>query len=494
MFRSLSRKVTPRGREKRRLERLEGAEQERAQMKLQDDLMKLGDSLVKYNTVPSLVPNTRNGTKLFHVRESSVEEHKDVDRVLYEMPMPENVDALTDLIKIHEKGNKFPYVGIVGSEGETLDARRSRLLSLKPSLGMRNIPEIEVTGCPLIDTEGEFSMASLMRYAVSLDVHPDEAEGPMPVRNKKKNFAISKQYVHIKSITGLYTPNMSSTSDFCRLWFLLVDNRMVNSGKSGQSNALVSNQEGVMEMSCDYCVPVQDLENFVLGYTLEREILKPGHQWGTVSFYFNIVESDIPYQSSKRDALAVYRMPITTLVERNTNADKSDISFTSRDLVALRQLYKEGDIVDVDEPQKARMKKSNYSKSTLRGMVKGEEINVSGRDDWGFMKGSRKPQIEADIASMSNFSGSEESDMKTPIQTKLQWEKQQEKLREMQRGEGKELSSFFPIESPLSNENREMENRVEEQRHESTVEEAPEEGKHEGKAVKISKHTQFKFA
>jgi len=473
------------GGKKKRQRQLEDKKFWEEQKKVTEDLSRLGESLVKYNTVPDLVPTSRNGAHLFHLRDTDTSEiGQDLDRTLYEMPMPENVDAMTDLIKLHKEGDKFPYVGIVGNEGETLDARRSRMLSLKPSLGMRSIPEIEVVGCPLIDTEGEFSMESLMKYAVSLENVDEPQGGLVPMRPHKKNFSITKQYIHIKSVTGLYTPNMSSTSDFCRLWFVLLDNRLINRNKSGQSNALVSNQEGVMEMSCDYCVSVTDLGYFNLGYILEREILKPGFQWGTISFYFNITESDIPYQSAKKDALAVYRMPISTLSERETNADKSDISFTAADIVSLRKLYRRGDIVDVDEPQSARLKKSSYSKSTLRGQPKGEEIESSRRDGWEFMNDARKPMVDAEIASMSAKSGDndEEDVIISPISID-QWKAQQESLREMQQGEGKELrgrdssgaSSTMGV--PIMTSKAPI------------VEEAPE----EDMGQKLSKHTRFNF-
>jgi hypothetical protein len=442
MLRRLSKSVGGSKREAKKEKKMKEIEFWENQKKLSKEMTELSESMVKYKTVPDLVPATRNGTQLFQVKSSGAETSgQDLDRTLYEMPMPENVDAMTDLIKLHKDGDKFPYVGIVGSEGETLDARRARMLSLKPSLGLRSIPEIEVTGCPLIDTEGEFSMSTLMQYAISLEQPVSTHEGIMPSTASKKNYTVTKQYVHIKSVTGLYTPNMSSTADFCKLWFVLIDNRLINQGKSGQSNALVSNQEGVMEMSCDYCVSYSDLSNFVLGYTLEREILKPGFQWGTISFYFNITESDIPYQSAKRDALTVYRMPISTLTKRETNADKSDISFTARDVNALRELYLKGDIVDVDEPQKARLKKSSYSKSTLRGVSKGEEITSSSRQGWEFMSGSRKPQVDAKEASVTvEEEEEEEENIVNPI-TKANWLAHQEKLRDMQKGEGKELAN-----------------------------------------------------
>jgi len=36
-----------------------------------------------------------------------------LDRTLYSMPMPENVDAMTDLLKLHKDGDKFPYVALL---------------------------------------------------------------------------------------------------------------------------------------------------------------------------------------------------------------------------------------------------------------------------------------------------------------------------------------------------------------------------------------------
>lgn len=417
---------------------------------LEDDLILSGNELMKkpvsydesddngvaievdFSGSKSVLPSTRKGMGLFQPKSAgAAESGMDMDRTLFEMPQPENVDAMTDLIKLHNDGDKFPYIGIVGGEGEGLDARRARLLSIKPSHNVRNLPEIEVPGCPLIDIEGEFTMKKLMEHAVSSMDPVQPQSGIMPRTGSHKDFTITKQYVHIKSVTGLYTPNMSSTADFCKLWFSLSDTRMINVSKSGQSNALVSNQEGVMELSCDYCVSSRDLNCFVLAYTLEREILKPGGQWGTITFYFNISESDLPFQTSKRDALAVYRMPITTLLERQTNADKSDISFTSGDINALRKLFSAGDIVDVDQPQQARMKKSSYSKSTLRGAPKGEEMTggIEDREGWGFMKGSRKPMMQAEVASVDVDSGDDDDYTPNPT-TKAVWEKQQEELRQ----------------------------------------------------------------
>lgn len=348
-----------------------------------------------------LTPQVRTMTtaNLFSPSQTTAAQSTAMDRTLYEIPQPEKVDAMTDLIKDHTSGELFPYVGIVGTEGESSDARRARMLALKPSYNKRDIPEIKILGCPLISREGDFTMETLMSFATA-NSDPVPVGVPLPRGNHSPNYTITKPYVHIRQVTILYSPNVSSTSNYCRFWMNLVDNRLIDSDKGSQTNVVVSNQEGILEMSCDYCVSIADLASFTLSYTLERDIVHPGFQWGTASFYFSMTESDLPYQSSKVDAMAVYRMPITTLMDRQTNADKSDISFTPADLVKLRQLYSQGDIVDVDQPQKERQKTNAYSKSSVRRATKGEAINVADRSGWEYTKGAVKPKVDAFEASV----------------------------------------------------------------------------------------------
>jgi hypothetical protein len=350
------------------------------------------------------MPNSRTLTSanLFQQVQSTSAQSTAMDRTLYEIPQPQKVNAMSDLLKDHTDGDLFPYVGVVGSEGESSDARRARMLALKPSYNKRDIPEVKVLGCPLISREGNFTMESLMSYAKVNAEQIPHTSGPIPNGIHSPNYQIIKPYVHIRQVTILYTPNMSSTSNYCGFWMNLVDNRLIDSDKGSQTNVIVSNQEGIMEMSCDYCVSTTDLQSFTLSYTLERDVVHPGFQWGTASFYFSITESDLPYQSSKVDAMAVYRMPITTLMDRATNADKSDISFTPADIARLRDLYSRGDVVDVDQPKRNRPKVNTYSKSSIRTKPKGTPIDVGNKAGWEFMSGARKQMIDAFEASVDD--------------------------------------------------------------------------------------------
>lgn len=349
---------------------------------------------------PALSSNQKNdASQLFTPSTTTAMQTDNMTRTLYEIPMPSHVDAMTDLIKSHPSGDLFPYVGVVGTEGETPDARRARLLAIKPEYNKRDLPQIQITGCPLISKEGSFDMTALLKVVSSQPRPQLVSSGPVPKGVHNQSYDITKPYVHVKQITALYTPNVSSTSNYCGLWMKLNDTRFVANSRSGQSAVIVSNQEGVMEMSCDYCVSTKDLDKFEVQYVLEREIVLPGVQWGTVSFYINLTESDLPYQTSKMDAMAVYRMPITTLMERKVDADNVDVTFTPEDVKLLRSLYQEGDIVDVDQPQTARLKVSKYTQSSIRRAPKGKELEVQGQG-WEFMKGSRKPKVDAMVASV----------------------------------------------------------------------------------------------
>lgn len=427
LMRRFSRRMSSAGRKDKKTEN-EVAKREHKPVDLSD------------NPVPT--PRQMTTANLFQPMQSTSTQSTNMDRTLYEIPQPAQVDAMSDLIKDHEAGTFFPYVGVVGSEGESPDARRARLLALKPSLNKRDVPEIKVLGCPLISKEGDFTMKTLMAFAKSNQDPIPRSAGPVPSGVHNQDYSISKPYVHVKQVTILFTPNMSSTSNYCRFWMNLVDNRLIDPDKGSQTNVVVSNQEGILEMSCDYCVSVSDLDSFTLSYTLERDIVRPGFQWGTASFYFSITESDLPYQSSKVDAMAVYRMPITTLMDRKTNADKSDISFTPADITRLRTLYEAGDVVDVDEPQKSRLKTNQYTKSSIRSKPKGEKIDVGNKPGWDFMNGAVRHKIDANIASVDPSDDSSvdlpevdtEAVQRNRRETLERYKKQQEAERSQQSG------------------------------------------------------------
>jgi hypothetical protein len=355
----------------------------------------------------------------------------DMSRDLYSVPKPDEIENMSDHLTNHKSGDVFPYLAVVGKSEETKDSRLSRLRAYKSACGKENKPEMRINGVILDELEGTIIVQDLKAHVDKERLTKSE------LRQNKKFKPISeasfkKPYVLISRITGEFVPLMSSSSDYTDLFFTLEDGRLLDHCTIVQSNKLPSNQNGVFELSCDYCLNVKDLSQLSLKYFLSRPIMREGFQWGSVSLTIRMSESDTPYLIPKIEAMAIVRAPFTTLEEHDKDPDHADVVFTSGQLKELREFYMRGDIVDVDEPKHERTRKSSYSKSSLRGVTKGESgpSHLADQDGWEHLKGMVKPRLPEGVASVSALSDSEEEDdIDVPQLTREQYVKQQEMLR-----------------------------------------------------------------
>lgn len=356
----------------------------------------------------------------------------DLSRDLFSVPRPEEVETMADHLNNHKSGDVFPYLAVMGNETESKDSRLARLRSFKSAYGKENKPEMKINGIVLDELEGVIQVERLRDYV-------DQSKLNRMQQRQNKKFkpitetSFKKPYLLISRITGEYVPMMSSTSDYTELCFTLEDGRLLEHQTIVQSNKIPSNQNGVFELSCDYCISVKDLPQLSLKYFLSRPIMREGFQWGAVSLNIQMSESDSPFLIPKVEAMATVRTPYTTLEERQKDPDHADIVFTSGQVKAFVEMYKSGDIVDVDEPKKERTQRSSYSKSTLRGNNnRGEKTatHLSEMEGWEHLTNLRRPKLPMGEASVSAVSGDdEEVDEFIPPITKQEYEAQQEKMR-----------------------------------------------------------------
>lgn len=352
-----------------------------------------------------------------------------MSRDLFSVPMSDKVESMVDHLQAHTPGDIFPYVSVYGNEDESKDSRLSRLRAFKSPYGKENKPDVRLNGVVLMDTEGVIRVQDLKDY-----VNGESLTRSQTKENKRfkplKEESFKKPYIHIARITGEYVPLMSSTADYTDLHFTLEDGRLLEHTAIVQSNTLPTNQNGVFELSCDYCINVSDLSQLSLKYFLSRPVMKEGFQWGSVSLTIRMSEADTPYIAPKVEAMAVVRMPFSTLEDQKKNPDHADVVYTSKDIEKYREMYRSGDIADIDEPKQAKMKLSTYSKSSIRGQAKA----VSGpghlgeQDGWEHLKNMRKPLLPEGEASVSAESTGEE-DLQVSMPSKLAYEKHQEELR-----------------------------------------------------------------
>jgi hypothetical protein len=354
----------------------------------------------------------------------------DMSRDLYSVPKPTEIETMTDHLQNHKSGDTFPYISVVGNEEESKDGRLSRLRAFRSSYGKESKPEMRINGVILDELEGTIKVKNIGDH-----VNKDRLSKQQRSENKKfrpiSETSFKKPYLQVARITGEYVPLMSSTSDYTELYFTLEDGRLLDNQTIVQSNKLPTNQNGVFELSCDYCINLSDIDQLSLKYFLSRPVMKEGFQWGAVSLIIRVSESDTPYLTPKVEAMAIARVPFTTLEEHSKDPDHADVVFTAKQVDRFREMYRAGDIMDIDEPKSARTQPNSYSKSTIRGATKGESgpSHLQNQEGWEHLKGMVKPRLEEGVASISAMSGSEEDDIDVPTTTKEEYEKQQEALR-----------------------------------------------------------------
>jgi hypothetical protein len=350
-------------------------------------------------------------------------------RELYSVPKPTEVETMVDHIQNHKSGDVFPYMSVYGIEDEVKDGRLSRLRAFRSAYGKETRPEMRINGIELNELEGTIKVQDLKDY-----VNNDQISKTAKRENKRfkplREESFTKPYIQITRITGEYVPLMSSSSDYTELYFTLEDGRLLENSVIAQSVKLPSNQNGVFELSCDYCISTKDLTQLSLKYFLSRPIMKDGFQWGSVSLVIRISESETPFVAPKVEAMAVVRTPYTTLEEQSKDPDHADVVYTSAQIKKFREMYQAGDIADIDEAKKERMKQSSYSKSSIRGLGKSvakEEV-VPVREGWEHIRSMRKPLLPEGEASVSAVS-EDEDDIEVNQLTRRQYEEQQEKMR-----------------------------------------------------------------
>jgi hypothetical protein len=353
----------------------------------------------------------------------------DMTRDLFSVPKPDKVETMADHISRHVDGDMFPYLAVVGNEEESKDSRLARLRAFRSPYGKENKPEMRINGVILDEIEGTILVQHLKDHVDSERLTREQSRQNKRSRPLKES-SFKKPYLLVARITGEYVPLMSSTADYTDLYFTLEDGRLLDHQTIVQSNKIPSNQNGVFELSCDYCINVKDLSQLSLKYFLARPIMKDGFQWGSISLTIRISEADTPFLNPKIEAMAVIRAPYTTLEEHSKDPDHADVVFTSAQIPQFREMYRSGDIVDVDEPKKIRTRKSSYSKSTIRGEVKGElgPSHLAEQSGWEHLSGMRKPLLPEDQASIDAESR-DEDDIDVKPTTKADYERQQELLR-----------------------------------------------------------------
>lgn len=355
----------------------------------------------------------------------------EMGRELFSFPKPETKETMADYLSGHKDGDVFQYLAVMGKEDETKDSRLARLRAYTTPYGKEVVPEMRINGVVLDLSEGQLHIDDLKDHVNKRNISKAQ------IRENKHFKGISehsfkKPYLQLRRVTGEYVPLLSGTADYTDLVFSLQDGRLLDHQIVVQSNKIPTNNNGVFELSCDYCIPTKDIKQLSIKYELARPIMKEGFQWGSVSLMISICESDTPYITPKVEAMAVVRAPFTAMEEHENDLDHKDVTYTSGQIKKFRELYTQGDVADVDEPKKERLKTSSYAKSSMRGAAKAQKgpDHLADLDGWSHLKNMKKPLMPEGVASVSAASGDDETEELPSAPNLDAWNAEQQKARE----------------------------------------------------------------
>jgi len=329
------------------------------------------------------------------------------ERELYQFEAPQQDLGLSDLIAKHKAGQRFQFLALTGGETETFEARMRRMTTFRPRTNKTMIPLNELPHIKLINDSEDLNLASVL---------PKKGVG---------------EYIRISGVCAYFSPTVSVMSKFSKVKVALMDSRFEPPGEI-QSVTTNTNMDAKIELSMDYCIPRMSAAKLRLIVTREQAVMAFGEQWGALQAQVILEQTSFPYMSEMKRVIGILGPTASALEDHEVNPNTLDITMTENNRQAMRELYQQGDIADEGEAIIVKKKATQYAKSSIKTLPKGELAESSGvvRPGWEHLSNLRKPQIAAEEASVEPDSD-DDSDYnpQTVLKAKEDWEKEQNRLR-----------------------------------------------------------------
>jgi len=329
------------------------------------------------------------------------------ERELYQFEAPQQELGLSDLIAKHKSGQRFQFLALTGGESETFEARMRRMTTFRPRTNKSMIPLNDLPHIKLTNDSEDLNLASIM---------PKKGVG---------------EYIRISGVSGYFAPTVSVMSKFSKVKIALMDSRFEPPAEI-QSVLTNTNMDAKIELSMDYCVPRLAAAKLRLIVTREQAVMAAGEQWGALQAQVILEQTSFPYMSEMKRVIGILGPTASALEDHEVNPNTLDITMTENNRKLIRELYQQGDVADEGEAIIVKKKATQYAKSSIKSLPKGELAESSGvaRPGWEHMSNLRKPQIAAEEASVEPDSD-DDSDYnpQTVLRAKEEWEKEQTRLR-----------------------------------------------------------------
>ncbi|UZA34088.1 movement protein [Edgeworthia chrysantha mosaic-associated virus] len=339
-------------------------------------------------------------------------------RQLYKFDMPTTDMGFQDLLKSYEEGNRFQYVALSGGTEESYESRVRKMVTLHIKTDKKGEPKVNVPLIKLTENNIQYHLGQVVSVK----------KGP--------------SYIRLASMLAVYTPLVSSFSEFSTVSLTLHDTRKI-SNTAIQTAKFNSNLQNKVELSLDFCVPRASAGKIILDVSLEQATLMQGEEWGTLSLIIVMESSEAPYVTNLKDVVSVVAMPPALLGSYTNNPNYIDTTITESHRKNVRDMYESGDIADETEPMKEELKAVTYARSSVAPKKKGPKSGKSFGKGWEHLDGFRKPVTGIDEASYDP-----EGSVDLKVDTAAAREKM--KMKEIASESGSDLSENFLENHPAS--------------------------------------------
>ncbi|UFE16635.1 movement protein [Brassica campestris chinensis coguvirus 1] len=303
-------------------------------------------------------------------------------REIYQFRVPGSEINFKSLEGTYEPGNRFQYAAITCKDKESTGARIRRLMSFSSRCKKEEIPLSKLPILKLIEDNEQFSLSQALPKS-------------------------GKEYIRLRSVTGVFTPLDSAQARFCVVKVTLHDKRKNPEESIVQSTSFNSNLSFKFELSMDYCIPRKNADQIMLNFSREVSLLGADFQWAAIRMQLKIEESDFPYVSNLQPAMSILSLPSSMLDEHKVNPNHINTTILESDRLAIRDMYQNGDIADDSEPIKEQTVPVKYTQSTVAAKIIGPKSSFKGGKGWEHLDDFRIPlQAECEGSKTAEDEGS----------------------------------------------------------------------------------------
>jgi len=273
---------------------------------------------------------------------------------------PDRFASMGDhLARAESESGPFDYVTISSRSDETKNSLLKRLGLTKASFNhekMMNLNDI-----PFLHLEDR---------VVSLKIKDCIPVGLLDTRKFK--------YICLAEIIFIFTPTQSFNTEFAAVNFSISDERLLRNTEV-RSITSPSNVGMAGIMGLDHSIAIKDLDHLSFRINIGNSPFTRGTTWGAMQFLVKIKATDFPISVSFMPTSAMLLMPDTAFMKSTVNPCHVSLMFDNYDLGGMRDLHKEGRIVDHTVPMNAQGK--ILASQSEAGSVD-ENKPVTGVENW----------------------------------------------------------------------------------------------------------------